>query len=53
MQRVIALTLLQVYIDLLAEDRETQKPFYFFIDEPELCLHPSAQIKLAQAFGVL
>ena len=53
MQRAVALTLLQVYINLLPETEEDRKPFYFFIDEPEICLHPKAQIKLISALNKL
>lgn len=52
MQRAIALTLLQVYIEMTTGNEE-QKPFYFFIDEPEICLHPLAQIKLIKALNKL
>lgn len=47
MQRAIALALLQVYAKIIAYDTEKAmtKPFYFFIDEPELCLHPKGQQK--------
>lgn len=51
MQRAIALALLRVYAEALAHapgDNGT-KPFYLFIDEPELCLHPRAQWKLFDA----
>ena len=47
MQRAVALALLQVYINLQTQDNP--RPFYFFIDEPELCMHPLAQIKLSNA----
>jgi predicted ATP-dependent endonuclease of OLD family len=53
MQRSVALALLQVYAENLSkhpEQSETNKPFYIFIDEPEICLHPLAQIKLINAF---
>lgn len=51
MQRAIALALLQVYAETIAYDPEkaATKPFYFFIDEPELCLHPKGQKKLLDA----
>lgn len=44
MQRSIALALLQVYADQLIKhpEKNTSKPFFLFIDEPELCLHPQA-----------
>ncbi len=53
MQRAVALTLLQVYVNLLPEREENRKPFYLFIDEPEICLHPKAQIKLIKALNKL
>lgn len=48
MQRCIALALLQVYAEELALDRQKNlsKPFYLFIDEPEISLHPQGQKKL-------
>ncbi|OTG91098.1 ATP-dependent nuclease [Acinetobacter sp. ANC 3813] len=51
MQRSVALALLQVYADVMAFDEEqgVSKPFYLFIDEPEICLHPKGQQKLFQA----
>lgn len=51
MQRSIALALLQVYAEQLAYDKTKgkAKPFYLFIDEPELCLHPKGQSKLFNA----
>ena len=51
MQRSVALALLQVYAEELAHDKERgqTKPFYLFIDEPELCLHPKGQTKLLEA----
>ncbi|MFZ7239977.1 ATP-dependent nuclease [Avibacterium avium] len=51
MQRSIALALLQVYAEQLAyvEEKDKIKPFYLFIDEPELCLHPKGQTKLLNA----
>lgn len=52
MQRSIALALLQVYAEQLIkhpDGLETKKPFYLFIDEPEICLHPQAQRKLLLA----
>lgn len=53
MQRSVALALLQVYADELTKHPEEdglKKPFFLFIDEPEICLHPKAQSKL---FNVL
>ena len=51
MQRSVALALLQIYAEELAHDPEKKqtKPFYLFIDEPELCLHPKGQTKLLKA----
>lgn len=51
MQRALALALLQVYAQTLAHvsTDNTTKPFYLFIDEPELCLHPRGQKKLFDA----
>ena len=52
MQRSVALALLQVYAESLVQNPENpdiQKPFYLFIDEPEICLHPQAQKKLLVA----
>jgi predicted ATP-dependent endonuclease of OLD family len=52
MQRSIALALLQVYAEELVkhpENESVSKPFFLFIDEPEICLHPRAQRKLFDA----
>lgn len=52
MQRSIALALLQVYAEELVKHSEKEsvnKPFFLFIDEPEICLHPRAQMKLFKA----
>lgn len=51
MQRAVALSLLQVYAALTstAANAPVAKPFYLFIDEPELCLHPTGQKKLLDA----
>lgn len=52
MQRSIALALLQVYAEELIKHPQkigTEKPFFLFIDEPEICLHPLAQLKLLRA----
>ncbi len=48
MQRSIALALIQVYAESLTkiEEKEIDKPYYLFIDEPEISLHPQAQRKL-------
>lgn len=55
MQRAVALSLLQVYADLTsnAANAPVSKPFYLFIDEPEICLHPSGQKKLLDALMVI
>ena len=52
MQRAVALALLQVYADELTkhpDDANLKKPFFLFIDEPEICLHPKGQEKLLNA----
>jgi predicted ATP-dependent endonuclease of OLD family len=52
MQRSVALALLQVYAEELIkhpENSDAIKPFFLFIDEPEICLHPQAQMKLLSA----
>ncbi|OOF39017.1 hypothetical protein BKK49_08785 [Rodentibacter rarus] len=51
MQRSLALALLQVYAEELAVSQNTNlaKPFYLFIDEPEICLHPKGQTKLLKS----
>ena len=51
MQRALALSLIQVYADASNEDSE--KPMFFFIDEPETFLHPMAQNRLLAAFEKL
>ncbi|EAT4305993.1 hypothetical protein EYA11_25925 [Salmonella enterica subsp. enterica serovar Mbandaka] len=55
MQRAVALSLLQVYADITANSANAavSKPFYFFIDEPEICLHPMGQKKLLDALLTL
>ena len=55
MQRAVALSLLQVYADITASSASAavSKPFYFFIDEPEICLHPMGQKKLLDALLIL
>lgn len=55
MQRALALSLLQVYADITANaaNAVVSKPFYLFIDEPEICLHPSGQKKLLDALMVI
>lgn len=52
MQRAVALALLQVYAEELTKNpnlSEPPKPFFLFIDEPEICLHPNGQEKLLSA----
>jgi len=52
MQRSVALALLQVYAEELTkhpEKDDAKKPFFLFVDEPEICLHPKAQEKLLHA----
>lgn len=52
MQRAVALALLQVYAEELTkhpDDANLKKPFFLFIDEPEICLHPKGQEKLFHA----
>ncbi len=52
MQRSVALALLQVYAEELIKHPDNgniKKPFFLFIDEPEICLHPQAQKKLIKA----
>ncbi|MFA5543851.1 MAG: AAA family ATPase [Bacilli bacterium] len=52
MQRSVALALLQVYAEELIknpQNEELTKPFFLFIDEPEICLHPKAQFRLFEA----
>ncbi|WP_019770318.1 ATP-dependent nuclease [Streptococcus sobrinus] len=46
MQRALALSLIQVYADIDKSSDTNDKPFFFFIDEPETFLHPQAQDKL-------
>ncbi len=51
MQRAVALSMIQVYAEILKQqaDTELKKPLFLFIDEPEICLHPKAQGKLVNA----
>ncbi|HBZ1241017.1 TPA: hypothetical protein MJE48_13990 [Klebsiella pneumoniae] len=55
MQRALALSLLQVYAEIAcnAHGAGISKPFYLFIDEPEICLHPSGQQKLLDALMII
>ncbi|MFX9366495.1 AAA family ATPase, partial [Acinetobacter baumannii] len=50
-QRSVALALLQIYAEEIAfdQDKQSTRPFYLFIDEPEICLHPMGQMKLCEA----
>ena len=46
MQRAFALAIIQTYAKFLTKhetDESKQKPLFFFIDEPEISLHPKAQ----------
>ena len=52
MQRAVALAMIQVYARHLAKhptDLDKIQPIFFFIDEPEICLHPRAQKQLVDA----
>lgn len=52
MQRAFALSVIKVYADSLAkhgENENLRKPLFFFIDEPEISLHPRAQKLLINA----
>lgn len=49
MQRAMALTLIQVYAQYLATWKENSRSILFFIDEPEISLHPKAQSQLLSA----
>lgn len=51
LQRAVALALLQVYAQIISkkESDKPEKPFFLFIDEPEICLHPIAQAKLLES----
>ena len=55
MQRAVALSLLQVYAEITSNvtNAPVCKPFYLFIDEPEICLHPTGQKKLLDALMVI
>ncbi|MBC4013341.1 ATP-binding protein [Morganella morganii] len=55
MQRAVALSLLQVYAEVTsnAANATISKPFYLFIDEPEICLHPTGQKKLLDALMII
>lgn len=52
MQRAFALSVIKVYADYLSKhesDSTLKKPLFFFIDEPEISLHPKAQAVLNEA----
>lgn len=52
MQRSIAIAILQVYAQIITThpvDPLKMKPLFFFIDEPEISLHPKAQTQLLDA----
>jgi len=52
MQRAVALAIIQVYAQSVAAhpaDPTKTRPLFFFIDEPEICLHPKAQYQLLDA----
>lgn len=52
MQRGMSLAIMQVYAQNLithSEDSSKTKPLFFFIDEPEISLHPLAQSQLLRA----
>lgn len=52
MQRAVALALIQVCSQQISrhpDDKNKSKPLFFFIDEPEICLHPKAQKQLLDA----
>ena len=56
LQRSVALAMIQVYANNLTAhptEADKNKPLFFFIDEPELCLHPKAQLQLVNALLVL
>lgn len=52
MQRAYAFAVMKVYADYLSQKNnssEVDKPLFFFIDEPEISLHPRAQQTLFKA----
>lgn len=51
LQRAVALAMLQVYANTIKCNSKaiTKKPFFLFIDEPEICLHPQAQFSLIES----
>ncbi|MDK8644964.1 ATP-binding protein [Staphylococcus condimenti] len=48
MQRALAMSLIQVYSNIV--NKENAKQLLFFIDEPETFLHPKAQARIINAF---
>ena len=60
LQRSLVIALLEVYAEEIANRHKSSKksgnfskPYFFFIDEPEICLHPLAQLKLLKALITL
>ena len=56
MQRAVALAIVQVYAETIIKHKDDDiisKPIFFFIDEPEVCLHPLAQRKLLSALNTI
>lgn len=54
MQRAFALSVIKVYADYLSTSQTNtnlNKPLFFFIDEPEISLHPKAQYMLINALN--
>ncbi|WP_201618014.1 ATP-binding protein [Psychrobacter urativorans] len=52
MQRAFALAVMKVYADFLVKhpsNADLKKPLFFFIDEPEISLHPRAQMTLIKS----
>lgn len=52
MQRAFALAVMKVYADFLIKhpsNSDLKKPLFFFIDEPEISLHPRAQKTLIES----
>jgi putative ATP-dependent endonuclease of the OLD family len=49
MQRAIMLAILETYADFRRQNEAAGKTFFFFIDEAELHLHPTAQRSLKRA----
>lgn len=56
MQRSFALAVIQIYAKFITKhdsDITKQKPLFFFIDEPEISLHPRAQKILMEALKTI